>query len=259
MKEISILIADDERPAREFLKRLLNRVPGVSVIGEAADGEEALRMIGDLKPNLALLDLEMPLATGLEVARSLTGEEAPLIAFVTAYDQFAVDAFNLNAVDYLLKPVDQERLVETIERARTRLGRPGWLGEQTERVAAATEAYETNRSETRLERLPVRHRDEILLIPVGEIATIIADGELLNIFTGDNRRFTINYRLKDIEPRLDPAIFIRVSRSAIVNLDHLASAAPVPGGTYVLRMQNGQEVQASRARSKDLRLEILNL
>src|SRR5690606_31639785 len=104
-----------------------------------------------------------------------------------------------------------------------------------------------------------RDREDILLIPVAEIATIIADGELLSLSTEDNRKYTINYRLKDIEARLDPSKFVRVSRSAIINLDHLGSAAPVPGGTYILRMQNGQEIPASRARSKDLRLEILNL
>ncbi|HSI88687.1 MAG TPA: LytTR family DNA-binding domain-containing protein [Pyrinomonadaceae bacterium] len=259
MKEVTIMIADDERPAREFLKRLLGRIEGVSVVGEATDGEEALRMIRDLMPNLALLDLEMPMATGLEVARSLKSDEAPLIAFVTAYDQYAVDAFELNAVDYLLKPVDAERLMETIERARTRLGSLEWRAEQGERVAAASASYAANRAAVRLERVPIRHREEILLIPVAEIATVIADGELLNLSTADNRRYTINFRLKDIEARLDPAKFIRVSRSALINLDHLASATPVPGGTFALRMNNGQEVQASRARSKDLRLEILNL
>src|SRR5690606_23055196 len=110
-------------------------------------------MIRHLRPNLALLDLEMPLATGLEVAKSLKDVESPLIAFVTAYDQFAVDAFELNAVDYLLKPVDAERLLITVERARARLGTPDWQIKQNERVAAASETYESNRADARLERV----------------------------------------------------------------------------------------------------------
>ena len=256
MRPLKVFIADDERPAREFLKRMLERTDDVEVVGEAADGESAVEGIRTLQPDLALLDLQMPGATGLEAVRALTPEETPLIAFVTAYDQFAVDAFELNAVDYLLKPVEAGRLSETIERARGRMGKPEWREREAGRIAAASSEIES-RGEP-LERIPVRDRDEILLIPVAEVAAIVADGELLMIYT-EGGRHTINYRLKDIETRLDPKRWVRASRSALINLDHLAGAAPMPGGTYLLRMKNGVEIPASRTRSKELRTAVLNL
>ncbi len=257
MRPLTVFIADDERPAREFLKRMLERADDVEVVGEAADGEAAVEGIRSLQPDLALLDLQMPGVTGLEAVRALAPEETPLIAFVTAYDQFAVDAFELNAVDYLLKPVEAGRLSETIDRARARRGDPEWRDREAGRIAAAYSEIET-RGEP-LERIPVRDRDEILLIPVSDVAAIAADGELLIISTEGGGRYTINYRLKDIETRLDPRRWVRASRSALINLDHLAGAAPMPGGTYLLRMKNGMEIPASRTRSKELRAFVLNL
>lgn len=259
MSGLRIIIADDERPAREFLKSLLREMSNVEVVGEAASGAEALDLIEAVSPDLALLDLQMPELSGLDVAKRITGPNMPLVAFVTAFDEFAVKAFELNAIDYLLKPVEKDRLRQTLERAEARTKRSGWHEEETARLQNAVEFLEDPADAEPLERIPVKDREEILLIPVKEVASIIADGELLRIATADRRRFTINYRLKDIEPRLDERMFVRLSRSALVNIDLIAKVSPLPGGTFQVSLKNGQEVPTSRQQSKLLRTRLLRL
>lgn len=259
MEKLRVLIADDERPARAFLRSVLKAFVEVELVGEAENGAEAVEMIKALKPDLALLDLQMPEVSGIEVVRLLSADELPLVAFVTAYDQFAIQAFELNAVDYLLKPVEKERLQQTIERTAERLEQANWRPGESERLHQTVRMYDDlGRSEV-LERIPVKKRDEIYLVPVVDIASIIADGELLHITTSDNQRFDINFRLKDLEPRLDPARFVRLSRGALVNLDVISHISPMPGGTYVVSLMNGQEVPSSRLQSKILRSRLLRL
>jgi two-component system, LytTR family, response regulator len=259
LNKLRLIIADDERPSREFLKALLREIPDVEIVGEAENGSDAVELIKSEKPDLAILDLQMPELSGLEVVRSLSRQQMPLVAFVTAFDEYAVKAFELNAVDYLLKPVEKGRLRETITRASERLEQSDWRESESTRVRAAAGAYESSAGTGLLERIPVRDRDEILLIPVAEVASIVADGELLKISTADRRRFTINYRLKDIEPRLDERTFVRLSRSALANVDLISRVAPMPGGTYVIVLKNGQELQSSRLQSKVLRARLLKL
>ncbi len=258
MSKLRVIVADDERPAREYLLGLLRTMPDVEIVGEAADGEAALKMIEELSPDLALLDLQMPELSGLEVIRSLDKNKMPLVAFVTAYDEFAVAAFELNAVDYLLKPVEGPRLAATLQRAAERIGKADWREREAERVSEATGNYEQS-SGGLIQRIPVRKRDEIYLIPVGEVASIVADGELLRITTEDNARYDINYRLKDLEARLDPDRFIRLSRGAVVNADQITAISPLPGGTYLVSLNNGQEIASSRLQSKMLRSTLLKL
>ena len=259
MEKLRVLIADDERPARAFLKGILRTFDDVDLTGEAVNGTEAVEMIRALKPDLVLLDLQMPEATGLEVVSHLDAADLPLVAFVTAYDEFAIQAFELNAVDYLLKPVEAERLRVTIDRAIGRLGQGDWQNAENTNVRQAVSTYEDLGRSEQIERIPVKKRDEIYLVPVAEIASIIADGELLIITTADNERYDINFRLKDLEPRLDPSRFIRLSRGALVNLDVVSHISPMPGGTYLISLTNGQEVQASRLQSKILRSRLLRL
>lgn len=259
MNRLRVIIADDERPAREYLKKLLAAFDEVELVAEADNGTRALELIRALKPDLALLDLQMPELSGVEVASSIEHDKLPLIAFVTAYNQHAVKAFELNAVDYLLKPVERSRLQETIRRASERVETADRKERDTERHENA--AYEHTRAAAGsfLDRLPVKKRDEILLIPTCEVVSIVADGELLIITTGENHRYTINYRLKDLEQRLDPKRFVRLSRGALANLDFVDRVTPMPGGTYLINLTNGQEISASRVRSKFLRSELLKL
>lgn len=259
MQKLRILIADDERPAREFLKRMLSEFDDVEVIGEAENGGEALEMIKAIKPDLALLDLQMPELSGIEVVRQLRKTQMPLTAFVTAFDEYAVQAFELNAVDYLLKPVERGRLRLTIERAKDRVENDDWQGIESDRVKNAAATYDASSKNEPLERIPVRKKDDIFLVPVNEIASIIADGELLRITTGDNQKHVINFRLKDLELRLDANRFVRLSRGAIVHLNTISKVSPMPGGTFLVRLSNGQEIESSRLQSKILRSKLLRL
>jgi two-component system LytT family response regulator len=259
MEKLRIIIADDERPAREFLKALLGEFEDAEIVGEAENGADAVEIIKQLKPDLALLDLRMPEISGLEAVRLLRKSQMPLVAFVTAYDEYAVQAFEVNAVDYLLKPVEKSRLRETLNRAHERLEQDDWRGAETENVRRAVETYNEAAAQEYLERIPVKKREEIFLVPVAEVAAIVADGELLHITTVKNQKFVINYRLKDLEMRLAPDRFVRLSRGALANLEQIARVSPMPGGTYLIALKNGQEIASSRLQSKILRSKLLKL
>lgn len=259
MTALRILIADDERPAREYLKKLISKIDEAEVVGEAENGLDAAESIRTLRPDLALLDLQMPELTGLEVVRQIPEEQMPLVAFVTAFDNYAVQAFELNAIDYLLKPVELARLRETINRAAQRLENADWRDLERRRVEAAAETLEGASGSGFLKRIPVRMREDIYLVPVDEIASIVADGELLYLTTADRTKYTINYRLKDLEARLDPDVFIRLSRGALANLKMVERITPFAGGTYIIYLVNGQELTSSRLQSKVLRSQLLKI
>ena len=256
---LRVVIADDERPARLALAGLLSSCEGVVVAGEARNGTEAIAVIERERPDLALLDLQMPEIDGLGVVRLLQPDKLPLVAFVTAYDEFAIKAFEVNAVDYVLKPVDAGRLHQTLERARARLDRRARGESESERLTAAARQYESSQPLPLLTRIPVRRRDDILLLPATQVAAIVAEADVLHLTTLRGERFTITFRLKDLEARLDPARFVRLERGAIVNLDAIAKVSPMPGGTYLVTLVNQQEIRASRQQSKVLRDQVLRL
>ena len=236
-RPLRVVLADDERPARKFLITLLSSFPDVDVVGEAGTGREAIDLIEAERPDLALLDLQMPEIGGLDVARLLKAGTTPSIAFVTAHDDYAIQAVELNAIDYLLKPVEKERLAHTLERARAR--------------AAGTPQY--------LERIPVKRKDETIILPVRQISSVVAEGELLHLTTVGNERFTISHRLHALEARLDPAKFVRLSRGSLAAVDQIQKVSPLPGGTYQVQMANGQALAVSRIQSKLLRETLLRL
>jgi two-component system LytT family response regulator len=256
---LRVAIADDERPARSFLAAMLRGFDDVKLIGEAANGAEAIELIERERPDLALLDLQMPEIDGLGVVRLLKKSRMPLVAFVTAYDEYAVRAFELNAVDYLLKPVDRARLREALNRAQERLERADLRVEAVARVDAAAASYEEATRPPILERIPIRQRDEIVIVPVKEIASIVAEGELLQLTTEQNETYTLSYRLKDLEARLDPARFVRLGRGALANVEMLRRVSSMPGGTYVATLSNGQQLSISRLQGRILREHLLKL
>jgi two-component system, LytTR family, response regulator len=256
---LRVVIADDERPARSFLAALLRSFEDVVIVAEADSGEKALAAIERERPDLALLDLQMPELDGIGVVRMLKKHEMPLIAFVTAYDEYAVRAFEMNAVDYLLKPVEKARLRETLNRAQERVEHAEIIAEQGAHVADAIAAYETSTRAPYLERIPVRRRDEILILPVAQIASIVAEGQLLYLSTIKNERHAITYRLKDLEARLDPARFIRLGRGTLANIDLITKVSAMPGGTHVALLSNGQKLQVSRLQSRIIRERFLRL
>jgi two-component system LytT family response regulator len=259
VNRLRVVVADDEPHARAFLVTLLRPYEDVEVVGEATNGAECVELIERVAPDLALLDLQMPEVDGLGVVRLVRRDRLPLIAFVTAYDEYAVRAFEMNAVDYLLKPVEPPRLRQTINRAIERLERVEMHPGDADRVRAAASAYAAHAPTTLLRRIPVRKKEDIFLVPVDQIVSIVADGELLNIVTRTNERFTITYRLKDLETRLDPAQFVRLSRGTIVSVTAIQRVTPMTGGTYVLVLHNGQQHQVSRLRARVLREQLLRL
>jgi two-component system LytT family response regulator len=259
MTNIRVVIADDERPARSFLAEMLRSFEDVDLIGEAVNGAECVELIEQLSPDLALLDLQMPEVDGLGVVRLLRKDRIPLIAFVTAYDEYAVRAFEMNAVDYLLKPVDPTRLRATINRAMERLERAELRPDDADRLRAAATEYAALSPPALLRRIPVRKRDDIFLVPVDQIVSVVADGELLHVMTRTAERHTITYRLKDLEARLDPAQFVRISRGTLLNVGMIQKVTPTGGGMYVAVMHGGAQHQISRIRGRVLRDQLLRL
>jgi two-component system LytT family response regulator len=255
-ERLRVVIAEDERPARSLLLAMLRSFDDVAIVGEAANGAEAVELIEREKPDLALLDLQMPEVDGLTVVRLLKKDLLPMIAFVTAYDEYAVRAFELNAVDYLLKPVEPGRLRETISRAIDRLDSADAAGSAA-RIAAAAIMVES--AARPLQRIPVRRKGDIVLVPTDEIASIVSDGELIHLTTARGEKHTITYRLKDLEARLDRDRFIRLSRGTMISVDMISKVSPMPGGTYVLTLTNGQELHSSRFHSRALRDRLLRI
>lgn len=255
---LTLVIADDERPARRFLTGLLKACRDVELLGEATSGAEALTLIETHRPQLALLDLQMPEIGGLEVARRLPQHALPLVAFVTAFDDFAIEAFELNAIDYLLKPVQQHRLQATLDRARERLRNREPVENRAAALANAVTAYERGAKGRYADRLPLRQRDKVFLVPVRSIASIVAEGELLHVRT-TTETYTITQRLHVVEARLDPRRFIRLGRGTLVNIEMISQVCPMPGGTSVALLSNGQELPISRIQSRALRETLLKL
>jgi len=256
---LKVIVADDERPARRFLTGLLKSCDAVQLVGEAASGAEAIALIQAQCPDLALLDLQMPEVGGLEVVRRTPKRIMPLVAFVTAFDDFAVEAFELNAIDYLLKPVQKDRLRGTLDRARDRVRHAETPEQRAASLAAASTAYERAARRQHVERIPVRHRDEVIIVPVRQIASIISEGELLHITTAANDRYTITHRLHALEARLDQRRFLRLGRGTLANVDMIVRVSPMPGGTYMVVLANGQDLHVSRIQSRVLRETLLTL
>ncbi|MFN0085332.1 MAG: LytR/AlgR family response regulator transcription factor [Blastocatellia bacterium] len=257
--KLRVVIADDERPARSFLASLLRGFEEVELVGEAENGAEAVELIERERPDLALLDLQMPEVDGLGVVRLLGKDRLPLIAFVTAYDEYAVRAFELNAVDYLLKPVDRGRLRDTLNRAQERLELEDLRRRAADHLTDAVAEYDKTAHQPFLERIPIRQREEIVLVPAPQVASIVADGELLHLTMIDNRVYSFSHRLKDLEARLDPARFIRLGRGALANIEQIIRISPMPGGTYVVTLRNNQQLGVSRLQGRILREQLLKL
>lgn len=240
---VRALIAEDEPLARRTLREFAGELDWMQVVGEAADGAEAVRMIDALAPDLVFLDVQMPELSGLEVLRRIRHD--PEVVFTTAHDGYALAAFELEALDYLLKPFGRERFRTAAERVRRRLAAVGPPPPPaSERVAALNGP---------LERIFVRHRDRIVPVRVEDIARLEAADDYVTIHAG-GQAYLVSLALSDLERRLDPARFRRVHRSHVVNLDHVVSLRPYDDARrLVLSLRDGSEVLASRAGSLELR------
>lgn len=232
---IRAIIADDEAPAREKLARWLGEQPDITVVGVAEDGLSAARCIEQQRPDVALLDVQMPTLSGLEVAAQLEPSSAPLLVFVTAFDEHAVKAFDLNAIDYLLKPYDQDRLSRTVQRVRERL-------HAHESGAAAVEVARTR---TPSERLLVPDGERLHLIDATAVEWLEADDNYVHVHTA-GRSYLLRRTLQDLLSQLGDDRFIRIHRSTAVNVRAIGSLSPLFKGDYEVQLRNGRVLRLSR-------------
>jgi two-component system LytT family response regulator len=238
---VRVLVVDDEPPARRKILRLLRRDPGVELLGEAGDGAEALRRIRELRPDLVFLDVQMPGTDGFGVLGALGPEELPAVVFVTAFDEHAIRAFEVAAVDYLLKPFDAERFALALERARRRIA-AGSAGQFHETLRSLISTLEAERRG--LERVIVRTRDRALPLRVRDIAWLQAAGNYVQLHVG-RTSYLLRETLEGFTARLD-ARFLRVHRSYVVNADHIREIQPWSHGDHIVVMRDGARVRLSR-------------
>ena len=258
---LHVLIADDEAPARSRLRRLLEPLVEEGRIAapvEAADGVEALEKLASGGTDLAFLDVRMPGLDGFDVLDRLAPEAHPAVVFTTAYDEYAIRAFEANAVDYLLKPVDADRLATSVGRAETRAGDP------SERIASLLDTLDDDASASSqpaqepLQQFSVPARDRLVIVKAEDIlAAEVGDG-ITNLYVRgadatSTDRHIVSFTLDALEARLDPRAFMRVHRSAIVQVTRIREMLPWFSGRYKLILDGGHEVVASRARSRELR------
>lgn len=238
---IRTLIVDDEPHARRSIRRFLEREDGVEIVGECGDGESAVHAIRGKKPDLIFLDIQMPEMTGFEVIRKL-GTSMPVTVFITAYDRYALRAFDTNAIDYLLKPFSRERLQRAVARARERIAGRAGVGEVRRLLASLDK---TDSSHQRLERLSVCHNGRIFLINVDEIDWISASGNYAILYVAD-RHYETRETLTRLEARLDRRHFLRIHRSTIVNVRRIREIRPWFHGHHLVVLETGVELRMSR-------------
>ena len=249
---IRALIVEDEPLARRQLRELIAGVPWLQCVGEAEDGVAAVRAVDELRPDLVFLDIRMPELNGLEVLERARHE--PAVIFTTAFDAYAVTAFELGALDYLLKPFGRERFLAAVERARRALGAARQAGDEWERDASTAVRARTalGGAAGPVERIFVRDRGRIVPIPAREIERLDAEDDYVAVYAR-GRRFLVYLPLAEFERRLDPDRFLRVHRSHVVNLDYVTALVPYDGARLQVEMRDGTKLMASRARSRELR------
>ena len=235
------LIVDDEPIARRVLREELETVADVVVVGEAENGKQALQQISALQPDLVLLDLQMPVMGGFEVVRRLSGGHMPAVVIVTAFDQHAIQAFEAGAVDYLLKPVSDERLRKAVERARKRCEDPLELAHDVARIAAA----ETH-------KIVGRNGEEYVLLDPDEILAFQAEGELVWIVTAQ-QRLLATQPLRVIEDHLKGQLFRRFHRNAIVNVNHVRKMSALSSQRWLVTLSNSLQVVVSKRQAHNIR------
>jgi len=228
---LRVLIVDDEPVARQVLVELLEECPGVNVAGEAANGVEAVEHVERVKPDVVLLDLQMPGLDGFAVARRLRGGRLPLIIYVTAFEKHALEAFETGAVDYLLKPVRRERLALALEKARQQLA-------GLRQAAPAAVVAEPRRIVGRL-------GSDLHLLDPEEVIAFVAEGDTVRIVTAGGRYYA-EHTLKALEQRLPAPRFRRIHRGTIINTDHIRKISPLTSKRWLLKMSNGLEAVVSK-------------
>ncbi len=258
---IRVLIVDDEPLARQRLEDLLRAEPGVEIVASVDNGETAIDAVRTLRPDIAFLDVQMPGKTGIDVVREIGPDAMPLTIFVTAYDRYALQAFDLAAVDYLVKPFDDERFEQAFHRAR-RYVELEEMGELRERLLAVldggsrdgspnTAAAPSSSASPYLERIAVEMRGKVRVVPVSQIEYITASGPYVELHTSE-RAFLIREAIHTLEEKLDPNRFLRIHRSIIVRVDLIDTFHRGAGGDYEVQLKSGARLRVSRSRREEL-------
>jgi len=245
---LKTLIVDDEPIARQVLREELESIPGVEVIGEADNGAAALEEIQQHRPDLVLLDLEMPLMGGLDVVRNLLhGTHMPVIVIVTAYDNYAIQAFEAGAVDYLLKPVGQERLAQAVERAKRVTGK-----EAVEKLALLQEVAGPASRGPHVRKVVGKVGEEYFLLSTGDISAFQADGDIVWIISA-KRKYMATLTLRVLEERLKNTSFRRIHRNALVNVDHIQKMSAMSSQRWLITLSNDHEFIVSKRQARAVR------
>lgn len=246
---VRLVVVDDEKLARDRVKGFLSKISDVELVGEAEDGTAAIEIIEKESPDLVLLDVQMPGGDGFSVLRGL--KDPPHIIFATAYDEYAIKAFEVEAIDYLLKPFSQARLAEAIERVRQR------IDDGAAKADAAALARIAEPSKSYAKQIPVHTARKILVLPVEEILWFAVESRLVYAHV-DGRAYMTNFTLRELEERLDPEIFFRAHKSRLVNLQQVKEIARWFGGRYRLVMKDEQssQVELSRVQARELRARL---
>jgi two-component system LytT family response regulator len=242
---VKIAIVDDEPPARKTIRLLARRDPEITIVAECRNGEEALDAVREQKPDILFLDIQMPRLDGFDVLELLGEDAPPAIVFVTAYDQYAIRAFEVHAVDYLLKPFTDERFDKALARAKDLVRRSdgGVTREKLSRLTAAHRAF--------TQRFMVRTAGRIVFLKAEEVDWIEAADYYARLHTGANS-YLIRESMNDLEATLDPASFVRIHRSTIVNLDRVREMRPLFRGELVVVLSDGTQLRMSRSRRDEL-------
>jgi DNA-binding LytR/AlgR family response regulator len=242
------LIVDDEPVAREVLRDELAAFSGVHIVGEAANGNDALSEIARLQPDLVFLDLQMPGMGGFDVIHSLPSGAPPVVIIVTAYDQYAIRAFEAGALDYLLKPVSRERLDRAIERARTLRARPRDTAESLARLSEVPQPQPAGRGR----KVVGRSGQEYFLLDLDDVLAFQAEREIVWIITA-RQRYMATQTLRGIDERLRGSVFQRIHRSALINVNHVRKMTPLSSQRWLLTLSNAQEFIVSKRLARNVR------
>lgn len=245
---INCLIVDDEQLARELLREYISQRPELTIIGEASKGKDAVEMIDNLKPDLIFLDVQMPGMTGFDVLDEI--EHDPFVIFTTAYDQYAIKAFEKNAVDYLLKPIDQDRFKLAIDRAFTR------MSNEQNNVGELLRSMKTDNRTSYDSHIFVQKSEKLLNLAVEEIMFLEASGDY-TILTTKSDQFVSSSGIGKLEEILNPEIFIRVHRSTIININFLKEIEKHFNGGMMVKMQTGKTFPVSRTYAKVIRKKVV--
>jgi two-component system LytT family response regulator len=244
---LRVVVVDDEALARQAVRTLVVAHPSLTLVAEAGDGREALDMIVEHKPDLVFLDIQMPELDGFQVVAALDDEAIPAFVFVTAFDAFAIKAFEVDAIDYLLKPVTPERFAAAVARVEARLGQA-----KPAESPIRTMLTRVNDQRGQLTRFVARRGQKHYFVRVADIDWIEAEGNYLRLVTGETSHL-VRDTMKSVEARLDPEQFVRVHRSAMVAIDRIKSIEAREHGEYAVTMASGAKLVSSRSYSERIR------